>query len=459
MNLLEKMHAVMDAVNSEVAEREEVVELIAIALLTRKNVFFLGDVGQAKSLVINLFRDRVTSARQFSHLMSKQCTEEQLFGQLDLSTLIPGNPDKDVLDKDEVYQGWLKDLEDATRALREQPEDGPALSALERQAQRLEAYRKALYLIHGNKPKLQTDGKIPTSYVVFLDEIWKANDGIVNSLLTALNERKFTNEGQTMDLPTISFFAASNEIPTFTNPEEAILRAVYDRFELKAVTEYVKDRGNRLRILKNKQQGAALPSADASFTLDELFEMQKEVAAVTVPDSINELMDDILCELRDRGLHISDRKYFGYYPLAQAKAWLDGRDKVESRDLLILSAYLWTTPEDRAVICPYLEHKCIDPLKQQLEDVHKMALESFAQFEAATDANPIVRVGKLRDELLQLYELLLDTQARAADDNERGRIDAEVDELEALNERAHQETQRPYASLQAIREIKHSASA
>ena len=80
MTLRDKMLAVMQDVNSQVAEREELVELIAIALLTRNNLFILGKPGQAKSLSINLFRQRITGARQFERLLSKQTDEDQLFG-------------------------------------------------------------------------------------------------------------------------------------------------------------------------------------------------------------------------------------------------------------------------------------------------------------------------------------------------------------------------------------------
>ena len=55
-----KMCARMREVQTQVAERDELIEVIAIALLTRKNVFVLGDTGQAKSAVINLFRDGLT---------------------------------------------------------------------------------------------------------------------------------------------------------------------------------------------------------------------------------------------------------------------------------------------------------------------------------------------------------------------------------------------------------------
>lgn len=55
--LRDKMCARMREVQTQVAERDELIEVIAIALLTRKNVFVLGDTGQAKSAVINLFRE------------------------------------------------------------------------------------------------------------------------------------------------------------------------------------------------------------------------------------------------------------------------------------------------------------------------------------------------------------------------------------------------------------------
>ena len=42
MTLRDKMLAVIADVNASVAEREELVEMIAIALLTRKNLFILG---------------------------------------------------------------------------------------------------------------------------------------------------------------------------------------------------------------------------------------------------------------------------------------------------------------------------------------------------------------------------------------------------------------------------------
>ena len=119
----------------------------------------------------------------------------------------------------------------------------------------MEEYRKNLAELKGNRPEILTEGKIPDSHICFLDEVFKANDGVLNSLLKALNERVYTNEGITTEIPVISFFSASNEIPNFNNPEEKSLKALYDRFDFKVCTKYVEDKANRMRILKNKQSG------------------------------------------------------------------------------------------------------------------------------------------------------------------------------------------------------------
>ena len=66
------LHTKMNQIiTAEIAEREDLIECIAIALLARKNLFILGETGQAKSHAINLFRRRITGAKQFERLMSK----------------------------------------------------------------------------------------------------------------------------------------------------------------------------------------------------------------------------------------------------------------------------------------------------------------------------------------------------------------------------------------------------
>lgn len=181
MTLRDKMLAVMQDVNSQVAEREELVELIAIALLTRNNLFILGKPGQAKSLSINLFRQRITGARQFERLLSKQTDEDQLFGRIDLSSLIPGSVPDAVLQDDDVHKNLRFDLQSMVDGLGARKDTPDTFAMLEKATDKLLSYRKAVAALHQNEP---VDTNPPAKYrngghFVFLDEIiqgqrWRA---------------------------------------------------------------------------------------------------------------------------------------------------------------------------------------------------------------------------------------------------------------------------------------------
>jgi len=453
MSLRDKMLAVIDDVNGSVAEREELVEMIAIALLTRKNLFVLGDPGQAKSYAINLFRQHITGARQFERLLSKQTDEEQLFGRVDLSSLIPGSIPDSVLEGDGVYQTLHFDLKCAVDDLGQMKNTQDTFAMLDRASDKLAAYRKAVALLRPSEPVVQTVGKIPEADIVLLDEIFKCNDGVLNSLLTALNERKYTNEGHTYPIPTISFFAASNEIPNFNDPQEKILEALYDRLELKVVTANIEDRDTRLRPrAEEKKEGREKEGGTTQ--LEELIEMQREVAAIPVPDSANELTDDILCELR-KSMAVSDRKYLGYYPIAQARAWLSGHDKVEPSDLLALKDYLWRLPADREKVESVLNRFCINPMQEKVNDVREMALDSQAGFEEACGDGSRADLArkafiKLRGELVRLYQKQCELRTSAQSDSETALMDGLLNDLEDISRRAHEKTGFTYTPLSEI---------
>ena len=287
-----------------------------------------------------------------------------------------------------------------------------------------------------------------------LDEIFKCNDGVLNSLLTALNERKYTNEGRTYPIPTISFFAASNEIPNFNDPQEKILEALYDRLELKVVTDNIADRDKRLAVLTDKQTGRAGQIA-ASITLDELTEMQRQVAAIPVPDAVNELADDILCQLRKDGITVSDRKYLNYYPIAQAKAWLSGHSQVEPQDLLALKNYLWQKPGDRPVVEAMLKRMCVNPMQDKVNSVRAMALDVQAEFDANRADTGKPNAGskaliKLRGELVRLYGEQQKLAVNAQSDAENALTDALLSDMEQISKQAHETVGFTYTPLEQL---------
>ena len=452
--LRDRMLAVMADVNAQVAEREELVEAIAIALLTRKNLFILGAPGQAKSYAINQFRARITGARQFERLLSKQTDEEQLFGRVDLASLLPGSVPESVMYNDEFCQELHFNLQSLVNGLSGQNDTPELFERLKNCTEKLETYRAALAALNSSQPQVNTSGKIPEADIVFLDEIFKCNDGVLNSLLTALNERKYTNEGRTYPIPTMSFFAASNEIPNFSDPQEKILEALYDRLELKVVTDNIADRDKRLAVLADKQAGRSGQIA-ASITLDELERMQQEVADIPVPDAANELADDILCQLRKDGIPVSDRKYLNYYPIAQAKAWLSRHTQVESQDLLALKNYLWQKPGDRAVVEAALNRMCVNPMQDKVNSVRAMALDVQTEFEAAAADLSKPNAGskaliKLRGELVRLYGEQQKLAASAQSDTEKVLTDGLLADMEQISRKAHEAVGFTYTPLEQL---------
>lgn len=449
--LRDKMLAVMDEVNSEVAERQELVQMIAMALLSANNLFILGAPGQAKSFVVNEVRKRITGATQFERLLSKQTDEEALFGRLDLASLIPGAVPAQVLAEDDTYQSLKQQLAKTAEDFRADPTDTSVTAQMQSLTEKLERYQRGLALLHSGTPMTITAGKIPDAHICFLDEIFKAGDGLLNSLLTVLNEHRYTNEGVTVDIPVVSFFSASNEMPNFRNKEEQILAPLYDRFQLRVVTKDVQERTSRLAVLRNKQGG--LGEVTATISLDELYAMQAQVKLVAIPDAINELMDDVLCELRREGVTVSDRTFFGYGPVAQAAAWLAGHAEVQPEDLLQLKNYLWNEPAEIEKVEAVLTRLCDDPLRTRLEELLAKAKDTHDAFDAAADSQKARALVQLRAGFAGLYREWEALDASAQTDDQHRQADEALSALEEMSRKAHEAcsfTPTPLAQLAAL---------
>ncbi len=96
-----------------------------------------------------------------------------------------------------------------------------------------------------------TDHKLPEAHIAFLDEIFKANSSILNALLTVINERVFHNGRERVNVPLITMFGASNELP-----DEEELTALFDRFMLRFMVDYIGEEFRFLKMLEDDAGGA-----------------------------------------------------------------------------------------------------------------------------------------------------------------------------------------------------------
>ncbi|MEA2624698.1 MAG: MoxR-like ATPase [Candidatus Binatota bacterium] len=185
-----------------------------------------------------------------------------------------------------------------------------------------------------------TDAKLPRAHLAFLDEVFKANSSILNAILTVVNERLFHN-GRAIDrVPLLTLFGATNELP-----EEDELAALYDRFLLRFVVQYVREDFRFLRMLEPRPT-----SARATITLSVLGEAQAEADAVVVSAGVLRLLTECRRELGRKGIIASDRRYRQALGVLRAHAILDGRREVEEEDLFFLEHVLWRDPAEQAEV-------------------------------------------------------------------------------------------------------------
>jgi len=182
-----------------------------------------------------------------------------------------------------------------------------------------------------------TTRKLPDAHIAFLDEIFKANSSILNAILTLINERLFHNGKEVTRVPLLTLFGASNELP-----EEEELTALYDRFLVRFVVNYIVEDFRFLRMLESQSQPQR-----TTLTLEELNELQQAVRDVPLPSYVYRGIADIRRELNKKNIHASDRRYRQSLALLQAHAFLEGETEVQEKSLLFLEHALWRDPAEQ----------------------------------------------------------------------------------------------------------------
>ena len=185
-----------------------------------------------------------------------------------------------------------------------------------------------------------TDHKLPEAQIAFLDEVFKASSSILNAVLTLINERLFHNGREIVSVPLLTLFGASNELP-----EDDELLALYDRFLLRFVVNYISEDFRFLKMLQSTPS-----SQGTTISLDDLRKMQAEVRAIDVPDSVLNTLADIRRELTKKNIIASDRRYRQSLSLVRALAYLHEHTAVTESDLFFLEHVLWKEPSEQAEV-------------------------------------------------------------------------------------------------------------
>jgi len=314
--LLTKLRALRQELCSILLERDVAIEAALLALLTGEHLLLLGPPGTAKSLMVRSLCERIGGATYFERLLTRFSTPEEIFGPL-------------------------------------------SLSALEQ-----DQYRRV------------TAGTLVEAHLAFVDECYKANSSILNSLLGIMNERVYHEAGQAIPVPLLSLFGASNE-----TPEDDSLAALHDRFLLRVTVPYLAD-DDSLRTLLTL--GSQQPNA--TITLDELKQAQAEVRSLALTDDTREAIIAIKHALEEDGIAASDRRWKATANLVRAKSWLEGDATTSSDHCEILVHALWSEPGQQRVVERCVSRIC-NPLNLEAVELEDAARDLFDQKPAPDTAN------------------------------------------------------------------------
>lgn len=284
-------------------EKQELIDLMCVATVAQEPLLIVGPPGTAKSDLVTKFCEALGLAEDeyFEYMLTKFTEPSELIGPIDLVRL-----------KDGAY------------------------------------VRKV-------------EGKLPAARVAFLDEIFKSNSAILNTLLTIVNERKFYQDGRPVPVRLRMLFAATNGVPEF---EE--LAALRDRFALKVESLPVKDEHMDALLEKGvtNEVNRALhrkPWANAA-RLEDFLVLRRYLHLLMggvagageaprdgeespalrdrrryFPDDVFDLFKRVIRTLeREHRVVVSDRKVIKLYQLLRARALLLHGGAVRREDLTLL---------------------------------------------------------------------------------------------------------------------------
>lgn len=315
-----------------VVERDAEIRSLVLATIAGQHVLLLGPPGTGKSYLTSLYCKALGSSF-FEVLMTKYTVPEEVFGPYSLAGL-------------------------------EQDQ-----------------YRRV------------TTGYLPDVEVGFLDECFKANSSILNSLLTILNEGEFDNGGVRTKVPLKLCVGASNEFPA-----DDSLNALRDRFLLCHWVSPIKNRSAKRALFfgANRKTTASLTKGDVDV-------LRAACDAVQVPDVVQDAMMDLADELeREHGITASDRRWRQATGLVRASAVLDGRDVATPRDLNVLAHVLWRTLEERATIGSVVA-KFISPKLGEAMKLYDAAVEMVGKIDhKAVGQQATAAIGNANAELAKI---------------------------------------------------------
>lgn len=319
-----KMSQIFVEMNNLFVERDELIKLMELAIVTGTNLLMLGPPGTAKSAITYEMCGRIENANYFQWMLNKTSDPSEILGPFS-----------------------VKEMEN-------------------------------------DKFMRITTGKLPEAHIAFMDEVFKSNAPTLNALLTIMNEHIFYNDGKPVEVPLISMFGASNEPPEDESLDAMYDRFIF-RMNVQYIHDAANKKRMHSNYVDNRAGLLNLVNK-TTITLEEVQALQAAAKAVKVPKDIINKFIRLISDLDRQAVHISDRRQNECFKVMQGSAVLAGRNSVTLDDFKSLVYVLWEKEEHIPLIESSIL-KMVNPYDDRFKELKENFNQVKTDIESITDSS------------------------------------------------------------------------
>jgi MoxR-like ATPase len=180
----------------------------------------------------------------------------------------------------------------------------------------------------------------------------------------------FFNADDEPEIPLITMFAASNEMPQSDG-----MSALWDRLHFRHEIGAMVESSSFIRMLSSTMD----PNPPTILDLDDVFAAHAAVDAVTLSEEIFEAMKDLRSDLRAEEVTVTERRWVESVGIIKSEAFYNGHEAAEISDMRPLMHVLWGDLDHQKIV----RQKVLgiaDPLDREAMELYDLLLQFERDF-------------------------------------------------------------------------------